>query len=231
MPDLMQDSMDYYGYYTYSYFGLFWQDLSDFFSDCAVADDCSDDYETDYSEGAAVGNAWYIGNSDYEDWYDMMLYYGSYTPSVAFCLYATAGCTNFYVYYEGVSYYQYYAELRAAYYDTSDYYIDDVYPYYVSYLTYAPYTRDGDYGYGFSDYMFMNAYWDYSSDDLPDGEMVFWRFQNTSGDYYYAVGDEATVWALASTDATANVDTDVTMAGAASLAAATTAVAAVLATM
>ena len=135
-----------------------------------------------------------------------------------------------YVYYDS-SDYQYYAQFRAAYYDDSDYYIDTDYPEYTYYLTFAAYARDGSYGYGFSDYMFMNAYWDYSSDDMPEGEMVFWRFQNTSGDYYYAVGDEATVWAVATTDPSDNVDTDVTMAGAASLAAATTAVAAVLATM
>lgn len=58
-PANMQDALDAYGYVFYAYFGLFWQDLTDFFSDCSVADDCSDDYETDYPEGAGVGVAMY----------------------------------------------------------------------------------------------------------------------------------------------------------------------------
>lgn len=78
--------------------------------------------------------------------------------------------------------------------------------------------------------MFMTLDWE-ESDDMPDGGMYFWRFQNSAADYYYAVGDEAIAWSLSRIDEGANVDTTVTMAGAASLAAATTAVAAVLATM
>jgi hypothetical protein len=152
---------------------------------------------------------------------------------VAFCLYESASCVTFYVYYDSVGS-TFYSELECAYYDEADYYIEAAYPEYtyeLSIFSYDDRIGGDDYGYGFSEYMFMAMDWDYSSDDMPDGAMYFWRFQNTAGDYYYAVGDEAVVWTIATTDSADNTDTDVTMAGAASLAAATTAVAAVLATM
>lgn len=69
----MASGLDYYTYTFCTYFGLFWQDLSDFFSDCAIADDCSDDYETDYSEGAAIGVAMYT-DTTYLSWWNYVSY-------------------------------------------------------------------------------------------------------------------------------------------------------------
>ena len=175
-PANMQSVMDDYDYTFYAYFGLFWQDLSDFFSDCAVADACSDDYETDYPEGAAVGVAMYA-DVDYATFQDYMDdYYSADTQQVAFCLYATNGCVEFTTeyYYDSSAYY--YGYLYIAYYDDSDYSIDADYPEYVSYLTEVNYSDlDDSYAYGFSEYMFMMMDWDYSSDDL-DGGMYFWRW-------------------------------------------------------
>lgn len=106
-------------------------------------------------------------------------YYSSDDQTVAFCLYATSGCAQFYTdfYYDinNVSY-NYYGYLYISYYDTSDYYIEAGYPMYVSYLTEVNYSDlDDTYAYGFSYYMFMMMDWDYNSDEL-DGGMYFWRW-------------------------------------------------------
>jgi hypothetical protein len=213
-------------YYWYTSVGLFWNDLTDFFTDCATADDCSDDYETDYSEGCAIG--WYMV-TDYPSYSALYGALGSTYNYLFWCLQYTYECVGFTVYYDGTGTYAY---LLSGYYDYDDPFDTD-YPADATDLDYYKYATlyAGGYGYGFSENIAMMWDWSFTSDDLPGGDMYHWRFQDVSGDYYLAIGDETVAWAVMTEDAAANVDTDVTMAGAASLAVATTAVAAVLATM
>lgn len=70
--------MDYYSLSADTYVGLFWQDLTDFFPDCATADDCSDDYETNYSSGSGFGVTMNLsGSTDYASWASNSYYYNT----------------------------------------------------------------------------------------------------------------------------------------------------------
>merc|ERR1712196_54684 len=108
--DTWADGISYYSggdaYVWQGYTGLFWMDMSDFFTDCATADDCSDDYETDYSEGCAMGMYMYTDAEDYANVYDSLADYYTYdTDNYAmWCFEYTYGCVGMDFYYDGVAY-------------------------------------------------------------------------------------------------------------------------------
>ena len=89
-------------------------------------------------------------------------------------------------------------------------------------LAYNEKDSDTFYYYGFSTIILMNMAGDLQTDDWPEGDLTWWKFQNEdddAADYTWYIGEDATVWTINTQDPAANVENTVTMAGAASLAA------------